>query len=413
MHDPIRLEREIRKEQGLHYSIWIAIAAIFAFSLWMFHREFAYVGTDFYVHSIIASEFDFSDLHSITSRLAYPLWHLCVAVIYQLGMPIEWAAALVSALCKMAAFYFTHRTINAICGDQVKQWHVTLISFLLMLVTAVRIFPINQFVYKGIGSPNVWHNPTQQAVTAVMMLCIPYLVHCGCEFERMRDAGNQQIMLPWRKVLWLAVLLMASLACKPTFMQALLPAAFVMFLAELIRNKKQWRYFMQIIIAFLPAVAYFLLQYLYYTGELVEYTSGVEIGITMESMTVAIRNTVMMSAFPLASIAVCYRKGMFKDRMLVIGLLMTAFSVIEAMAFRETGMRSGHGNFTWAANSSSFFMWVIMTGIFLRTLAQDIKQHQLTLVKKAGYGISLALLVWHLGSGIYYLYYLLSSNNAF
>lgn len=413
MQDPILKEREIRAKQGIHYSLWIALAIVFVFSLWMFHREFGYEGTDFYVHSMIASEFNFADLHSITSRLSYPLWHLCVAVVYQLGMPLAWAAALVSAMCKMLALFLTQRIISGIVGDKARQWIVTLLSFLLMVITAVRIPSINIFVYKGIGSPNVWHNPTQQAVTVAMLLCIPYLVHCWCEFERMVSEKKDKIMLPWPKVLCLAVLLMASLACKPTFMQALLPAAFVMFFVELIRHRQQWRYFGQIIIAFLPAVAYFLLQYLYYTGVVVEYTSGVQIGITLESMTVAIRNTLMMSAFPLFSVIICYRKGMFKDRMLVIGLLMTLFSVIEAMAFRETGMRYGHGNFTWAANSSSFFIWVLMIGILIKTFATDVKQKQMTLVRKVGYGISFALFAWHLYSGIFYLYYLLVTNNAF
>ena len=68
----------------------------------------------------------------------------------------------------------------------------------------------------------------------------------------------------------LAVFLMGSLACKPTFMQALLPAAFVMFLVELCRRPRCWRYFGQIVLAFVPAVAYFLLQYLYSTGVVVE-----------------------------------------------------------------------------------------------------------------------------------------------
>ena len=36
---------------------------------------------------------------------------------------------------------------------------------------------------------------------------------------------------------------MGSVACKPTFMQALLPAAFVMYLAEVLRRPRQWRYF--------------------------------------------------------------------------------------------------------------------------------------------------------------------------
>ena len=186
-----------------------------------------------------------------------------------------------------------------------------------------------------------------------------------------------------------------------------------MFLVELLRHKRQWRYFGQIVLAFLPAVGYFLLQYLYYTGVVVEFTSGVEFGVTLKTMWDAVRNTLMMSAFPFLVIACCYRRGMFKDRMLVLGLLMTLFSVLEAMAFRETGMRMGHGNFTWAANSSSFFLWVVATGIFLRSFARERVKDGSALLKRAGYGLCWTLFAWHLASGVYYLYFLLTTSNAF
>ena len=77
-----------------------------------------------------------------------------------------------------------------------------------------------------------------------------------------------------------------------------------MYLVELIRRPKEWRYFGQIVLAFVPAVAYFLLQFLYYTGVVVEFTSGMDFGITSRTAWLAIRNTLMMSACPLLTIAV-------------------------------------------------------------------------------------------------------------
>ncbi len=414
MQDPVLAERALRKKQGVHALLWIALLGVFAASLFMYYREFGYEGTDLHVHAMIARDFDFSDLHSITSRLSYPLWHLAVSALYQLGMPIAWAAAAVCAFFKALTLLFTQRLLVAITHGKIREWAATLAAVALMVVTAISLPPwFNQFVYRGVGSPNVWHNPTQQAVTAAMLLCVPYLAHCWYEFERLLPQQGDKTMLPWRKVVMLAALLMASLACKPTFMQALLPAAFVMFLVELLRHKRQWRYFGQIVLAFLPAVGYFLLQYLYYTGVVVEFTSGVEFGVTLKTMWDAVRNTLMMSAFPFLVIACCYRRGMFKDRMLVLGLLMTLFSVLEAMAFRETGMRMGHGNFTWAANSSSFFLWVVATGIFLRSFARERVKDGSALLKRAGYGLCWTLFAWHLASGVYYLYFLLTTSNAF
>ena len=99
--------------------------------------------------------------------------------------------------------------------------------------------------------------------------------------------------------------------------------------------------------------------------------------------------------------------------MLVLALLMVFFSLLEGMAFRETGLREGHGNFTWAANSSSFVLWVVMAGIFLREFVSGLKVKTLSSGRKAAYAVGFALMGWHAASGVYYLYFLLSTGNAF
>lgn len=411
-YDPVVSGKKIWK-QMLGAPVLIALALVLVSSFFMFLREFSYENADLFIHATIASEFDFADLHSITSRLSYPLWHIAVSALYQLGMPLGYAAASVCALCKGITFLLTYWLVGAMAGEGGSRWTVLGLSAFLMIVTGVLVMSVSDAVYRGVGSPNVWHNPTQQTVTAAMMLVMPWLAHCWYAFERQAEAGNERVLLPWWKIAVLAVLCMGSVACKPTFMQALLPAAFVMYLAEVLRRPRQWRYFGQIVLAFLPSVGYFLLSYLYYTGVVVEFTSGVEIGITAETAWVAVRNTLMMSACPLMAVIVCYRKGMFKDRLVVLALLMTAFSVLEAMAFRETGMREGHGNFTWAANSSSYFLWVVMTGVFLRTFPADVRAGALRTVRGPGYAAVGGLFLWHAYSSVYYLHYLLTSTNAF
>ena len=413
--DPIRAAREIHTDRKKH-SNWCALAVVcilLVASYVLYLREYSYVYVDFYVHANIAGDFDFSDLHSITSRLAYPMWHLLVSAVYQLGVPLEWAAAGVSAVCKGATYFLVYGLVISMSGDCIRRWMLALLSLAVVIVTAVWIPPVNPLVYYTIGSPNVWHNPTQQAVTLAMMMVMPWLAHCWYEFERRMDAGEKNVLLPWWKVVVLAVLCMGSLACKPTFMQALLPAVFVMYLVELCRRRTEWRYFGQIVLAFIPSVAYFLLQYLYYTGVVVEFTSGVEIGITLETALTAIRNTLMMTACPLAALITCWRKGLMKDRMIVLGLLMVLFSVLEAMAFRETGLRQGHGNFTWAANSSAFFLWAVMAGVFLREIRAMLQNGALRQWRKIGIAATAMLFLWHVGSGVGYYIFLMTTDYAF
>ena len=116
---------------------------------------------------------------------------------------------------------------------------------------------------------------------------------------------------------------------------------------------------------------------------------------------------------PLAALITCRRKGLMKDRMLLLAVLMVVFSVLEAMAFRETGQRQGHGNFTWASNSSSFFLWVAMAGVFLREIRRHVQNGTLCLWRKLGLAATVALFLWQLGAGVGYYIFLMTSDYSF
>ncbi len=411
--DPIRAAQELKgKKRWFDVSAVILCCLMVAGTYLLSYREIvSYNFADFQAHAGYAGDFDFSDPHSITSRIAYPLWHIIVAVIHQMGVPLAVSAAAVSAVVKGGTYVLVYWLVFSMSGGCLKRWANAFLSFAVMMVIAIRV-PGLPF-YQSVGAPNVWHNPTQQAVTFAQMIVMPWLAHCWYEFERMMDEGKKNVLLPWWKVGVLAFICMGANACKPTFMQALLPAAFVMFLVELIRRKEEWRYFGQIVLAFIPTVAYFLLQYLYYTGVVVEFTSGVAFGITAQTAWTAVRNALMMSACPLAALMTCYRKGLFKDRLIVLPLLMILFAALEAMAFRETGMRQDHGNFTWASDSSSFLLWAVMTGVFFREMRAHVKNGTFTALRKVGTAATAVLFVWQLASGICYYITLMTTESIF
>ena len=167
---------------------------------------------------------------------------------------------------------------------------------------------------------------------------------------------------------------------------------------------------------------------------MVPYTSGVEICATLQSTWQAIRNMLMMCAFPLFALVAIREKGMFRDHTLVMARLIALFAMLEAMFFRETGLRINHGNFNWASMSAALLLWVVvMPKFFLAigdyqaqraALREQAKagvipsavlagsQRALSL-RSAGFLISIMLLVWHLYSSLFYLYFLLTTNNAF
>ena len=140
-------EREWRKEHRPGWLLLVSAAAIYAATLFLYHYEMQFSLTDLAVHANIAADFDFTDLHSITSRLAYPLWHLMTSCVYQLGLPIEWAAPVICSLCKVLTFVLTQRVLVGLCRGGELLRHVgvscleTVVGFLAgtLLGTAIAI----------------------------------------------------------------------------------------------------------------------------------------------------------------------------------------------------------------------------------------------------------------------------------
>lgn len=389
------------------WNLWLALALVllFALSMVVYSEEATRESTDIAMHAGVAADFDFTDLHSITSRTTYPVWHLLTSTLYQLGLPLHLAAGAVTALMKCLTLLFVYWLLSAMAGDRNHPGLIAGLSFCILIVSGIRISSLNPNVYRFVGrsyscSPNVWHNPTQPTVTAAMMLVMPWLCHCWYSFEKAMEEGRECCLLPWGKVAVLALLTTGSAVCKPTFLQALLPAAFVMYLVELIRRPKQWRYFGQIVLGFLPSVGYFLLSYLYFTGVVVEFTSGVEVYFDPDMLTNLLLGQLVMGAAPIVALAACWRRDMLKNRLLLLNLLMILFSVLEGCLFHETGLRVGHGNFTWAASSSAFLLWATAASVVLRERAAG---HLSARPRRAALWVSAGLLIYHLASAVYYL----------
>ena len=214
------------RQRNIWRSGWFVLAAALAvaFSLYMFLWEMRLpTEIDLQIHASYSVDFDFSDLHSITSRIAYPLWHVLVAILYQLGLPIDWSAAIITTFFRVVTFVFTYRLLNRISEGELKTFWLAFCALLVFVVTGVNLpNDTGLSVYRFVGgSPNVWHNPTQQAVISTMMIVVPFLVWCWESFEKKLPEGGGQTMLPWWQVFALAVLLCLNLMCKPTVMQAL------------------------------------------------------------------------------------------------------------------------------------------------------------------------------------------------
>ena len=114
--DPVTAWRGLPAKRRFNLWAVLALAAVFALSYWIYSLEAVRDAADLAIHASIAADFDFGDLHSITSRLSYPVWHLLASSLYQLGMPLASAAGAVTALMKTLTCLFAYWLISAAIG---------------------------------------------------------------------------------------------------------------------------------------------------------------------------------------------------------------------------------------------------------------------------------------------------------
>ena len=392
------------QKKPIDWKTWLLLLLCTAGLFWFSYRLFALLcyrpSSDLSIHMTWAGECSFSDWRSFFHHAAHPMWHMLVTLAKGLfGFSLEQTAAAVTALCKAAEFvliallFFREETLRG--------WRAVLAALCCVLVSSLRLSFYNPTVYLGVGTPNTWHSPTQMISMVWMLLCVPYVARCYD--DGMALTGTEHSRLNWKRQALLCLLLLGSLAAKPTFMQTFLPAACLFYLVQWIRRPKATPFVVQTLLWVLPAVALMVLQFLYYFGIIVPYQSGMVLEMSWAKLGSVLLATLLIQAFPLYALWVCRRQK--KDTLFWLTLWMDVTGVVEFLILGESGRRAADGNFGWGLMGAALMLWVVMLPRFLRDIRERGKP-------SPAHWAGLGLLLWHLGSGIYYLYYLVTSGNA-
>jgi len=348
------------------------------------------------------------------------MWHMLVALVMLTGLSARLSAVLITALLKTAGFWLIHRLIASYWGDRFGPRRIILAAFVCSTVAALCVPSINPAVYIGGGSPNPWHSPTQTIALVFMPLCVSYAAHCYAEFERRLPREGHRVSPPPKQAALLSILLVLSLAAKPTFMQTFLPAACLYFLGQWIRRPRNSRFFCRMMLAALPAVLLMVLQYLYYFGVIVPSQGNMILDIAWERMWPRLRSVLLIEAFPLYMLALCILRGLWKklwkDPLMALTLLMNAVGVLEYLILGEDGRRAADGNFGWGMMGAALMFWVMMMICAPSLHAREKEKRSRgnagakTIIAYTADAASAALLLWHAVSGAYYIAYLLGSQ---
>lgn len=394
---------------------FLCYLGMFALSFWVFFSMCLRPNSDISIHATWAAEGDFMRPRSFLSHGAHPLWHGLVALVLLMPIPLAVAAALVTAVCKALELALVRALFHRMLGAKLHANTITFFSLACVLVSALCLPWYNPTVYFGVGSPNTWHSPTQMIALVFMLLCIPYTAKVYGDFERRTALEGPTLLMPWRRMIGLGILLLASLLAKPTFMQAFLPAACLYFGVQWLRHPKSSRFFWQTIAVVLPAVLFMVVQYLYYFGIIVPWQAGMALEMSWEKLQSGLIAVALIRAFPLYVLIWRSQKEDWKNPFFALVILYDLVGIIEYLILGETGRRASDGNFGWGMMGSALMLWVLALIRFGESLASARNQRKDRSLRRStqwGMGIGWALLAWHLASGVYYLAYLLGNPSV-
>lgn len=431
------------KESFLSILVGTCILLIGAAVVFYAAYKVSYVSVDYGIHIDIAKELDWSDPVKMLREHTEPVWHLLVRLAMGLGgFSAERAAGLVSgALCAFTHLLTAHFLYRAVGKGAATARDVStnlavrasahstpgagssglsvagaaIFSLILNLVSAVYMPWFNEKPYLGQGSPNPWHNPTTLVVRPVAVLIFVLVTGECLRVQRSGFAKGQGLRI-WKGFL-LALLLVLSNFCKPSFVQIFYPGIFIlMFLWLFAYRFRNFPLGMQLLVCCLPSVALMGMQFLTaFYNETNEESAGVIIapfkvaGLYTDNIAFS---TLLLLAFPLA-IALCSIVRRTFDWTDGFAWIMLAAGAAEKFLLAEGGSRLWHGNFSWGYILAVYLLWFISI--------RDFAAWKCTFAHSSGVKKWISITAWvlcgvillaHLVSGIYYLYYLIVLGNG-
>lgn len=353
---------------------------------------------DYGAHIRIAEKLNFHHPSSIATH-SEPLWHICLRAVQALTQvrPVT-AGGIVVGLCYAAMFLMVCRFLmQAVPG--ISPAAAALASLAVHLCCALWVPAFDPNPYVGQGSPNVWHNPT---IIMVKPLCLPFFFIITKEMETCRDNSFHRL-IPVRKCIIMAVLLVLCNLAKPCFAQIFYPAIFILMIYWLILYRgKNFPMALELFITCLPSVllmgAQYLIAFHQNTASSSEeggiiFAPFVVAGLRTKSIPVSI---LLAIAFPLFTTIVLL--AMKKHSLVrLLSWLMYLCGLLEKLLLAEGGSRLTHGNLAWGHNLALYFLFVVGMRDWLR-LRRETRN-------PAVRATAAALLFWHLFSGCWYLFY--------
>lgn len=329
--------------------------------------------------------------------VAYPGWHFVghvISIALSCGPLV--AAALASSLFAVltaVAMRWMGRLLTPDADDAILDF----ITVVLMFVGPLYFPQFKEHYVVGTGTPNTWHNPTNNAVKPFAIICLmmySYLV------ETRGAKGGFRRFATW---VVFALLLLVSTICKPSFLQVFLPTVATYTICSVIHTRgESLKFGIASFLACIPSLLPFFIQFFtYFGGNNSGGGMAIEPFVVWHTYTPSVVYSIIC-ALALPLLVMLMRIGKIgDDPMFVLSMLTAAYGVVEYILFVETGPAKLYGNFGWGWLVGCTLMWYV-AGFRYMDMASGWKGQGH--IRKALLFVCLILLFGHFSLGFaYYL----------
>lgn len=241
--------------------------------------------------------------------------------------------------------------------------------------------------YLGVGTPNIWHNPTFTLARPFSILVFYFTIKITSNIKEKKQLLVNDFIL-------LSIFALLSCASKPSFLFVFVPAYAIYLLIYMIRNKfKNFISYLLIAVPFIPCL------FVLYIQNSILFSDNNENQILFGYNTLwsdiapyhsVLYAIVLACIFPLFVFIVDIKKHNAEN---ILCFLMVLIGIFEIIFFSECGERSLHYNFFWGYYFALFFAFLYSSIQFFMVFKQR------ALIIKI---IGIILFLAHLISGLYY-----------
>ena len=371
----------------------LAVYTVVTFIL--FYRQTQ--GNEQYYHSDMESYI--LEMQGLNTKYSFPypvLFKLGALMHLLIGSP-GLCIALATTILNCLGVIFLKYYMNREFGGELSFRNAMIVSAVVFSVFFVSMLymPNEQYLpglwykYRGIFSPNPYHNATYLATRPFAIVCFFMFARILTKYERETD---------WKENIVFGIFLFLTTITKPSFTFVLVPTAGIVMLLRLVRDR--FRSFMGAIklgVCFIPTFCALLYQYLGVFTPAEGEEGGIGFGLArvwgLYSGNIFF-SVALAAGFPIL-VLMFHGRDLKNNTMYRLSWQLFAMSFLQALCLYEKGFRIGDFNFSWGYMHGLFFIFVSSVIMLARDTFFRKKRWWVLGIQWFAYAAHLACGIWY------------------